>query len=142
MAFAYKTFTSVKISKCIARHLSTVPILYYDNISPPCRSVLLVQKALKLNLKTNFVNLFNQEHLSTSFLKVKLLCGFFFLFCLFDYKIWSLQHELITFGISIEFYYSIHFLKNYIFRYNTGKVLKFKKKLITFCKFLKRVWER
>jgi glutathione S-transferase len=46
------------------------PILYFDNISPPVRSVLLLIEALNIDVDYEFVDLFAQEHLAEKFVKV------------------------------------------------------------------------
>lgn len=46
--------------------------LYYAIVSQPCRSVLLVGKALGLEFELKNVNLFNREHLTPEFTKVNM----------------------------------------------------------------------
>ena len=46
------------------------PKLYYSEVSPPARSVLLTAKALELELDLKPVNLFGGEHLTPEFLKM------------------------------------------------------------------------
>jgi Glutathione S-transferase, N-terminal domain len=46
------------------------PILYFDNISPPVRSVLLLIEALNIDVDYRFVDLFAQEHLAEDYVKV------------------------------------------------------------------------
>jgi hypothetical protein len=46
------------------------PILYFDNISPPVRSVLLLIEALSIDVDYEFVDLFAQEHLAADYVKV------------------------------------------------------------------------
>lgn len=46
------------------------PTLYYTDVSPPVRSVLLTSKALGLELDLKQVNLFAGEHLKPEYLKV------------------------------------------------------------------------
>lgn len=48
------------------------PTLYYDDRSPPVRSVLLLIKALDIKLDYQFVNLFKGAHLRPDFLKVSI----------------------------------------------------------------------
>ncbi|KAF5270018.1 hypothetical protein FQR65_LT05817 [Abscondita terminalis] len=45
------------------------PILYYNEVSPPVRSVLLTAKALGLELEMVPINLFTGEHLKPEFVK-------------------------------------------------------------------------
>lgn len=49
------------------------PKLYYSELSPPSRSVLLTANALGLELDLKVINLATGEHLSPEFLKVYLL---------------------------------------------------------------------
>lgn len=46
--------------------------LYYDDISPPVRSVLMVMEELKLLDKANliFIDLFKGKHLTDEYIKV------------------------------------------------------------------------
>lgn len=44
--------------------------LYYMPTSPPCRSVMLVAKALGVNLNLKMINVMEGEHLTPEFLKV------------------------------------------------------------------------
>lgn len=46
------------------------PILYYDEISPPVRSVLLLIRALEIDVDRKYVNLFERGHLDEEFIKV------------------------------------------------------------------------
>lgn len=46
------------------------PILYYDDISPVVRSVLMLIDALKIDVELKFVDLFKGEHRSDEFFKV------------------------------------------------------------------------
>lgn len=46
------------------------PILYYDEISPPVRSVLLLIRALEIDVDLKYVNLFERGHLDEEFIKV------------------------------------------------------------------------
>lgn len=55
------------------------PILYYDDRSPPVRSILLLIKALNIDLEYQFVDLFKGKHLDPEFLKVIFNSIFIFL---------------------------------------------------------------
>lgn len=46
------------------------PILFYDEISPPVRSVLLLIKALKIDVDLDYIDLFKRGHLTEEFVKV------------------------------------------------------------------------
>lgn len=46
------------------------PILYYDDISPVVRSVLMLIDELKIDVELKFVDLFKGEHRSDEFFKV------------------------------------------------------------------------
>lgn len=46
------------------------PILFYDDISPPVRSVLMLIDELNIDVEYKFVDLFKGEHLSDEFIKV------------------------------------------------------------------------
>lgn len=47
-----------------------VPVLYYDNISPPVRAVLMTIKALDYKITLKKIDLFKVEQRSASFLEV------------------------------------------------------------------------
>lgn len=63
------------------------PILYYDEISPPVRSVLLLIKALKIDVDLEYIDLFQRGHLAEEFVIVSyfqlIFINFFksFFFC-------------------------------------------------------------
>lgn len=46
------------------------PILYYDDISPPVRSILLFISALDIDVEYKQVDLVKREHLNEEFIKV------------------------------------------------------------------------
>lgn len=46
------------------------PIFYFDNRSPPVRSIRLLKEALKIDLVEKNIDLFKGEHLSEEFIKV------------------------------------------------------------------------
>ena len=48
----------------------TKVFLYVNDISPPCRAVLMVAKEVKLDYKIREVNLDNEDHLTEEFLKM------------------------------------------------------------------------
>jgi glutathione S-transferase len=48
-----------------------MPDLYYVPGSSPCRGVLLVAKALNVNLNLKLVDLHHGEHLKPEYLKVR-----------------------------------------------------------------------
>lgn len=50
--------------------LKMKPILFYDEISPPVRSVLLLIKALKIDVDLDYIDLFKRGHLTEEFVKV------------------------------------------------------------------------
>ncbi|XP_019878058.1 glutathione S-transferase 1 [Aethina tumida] len=45
-------------------------VLYYNDMSPPVRAVLLVAKALNIQLELKELNLLHKEHLTEDFLKI------------------------------------------------------------------------
>lgn len=49
---------------------SSIPILYFDNRSPPVRSILLLIHALDIPVEYKLIDLFKVEHLKEEFLKV------------------------------------------------------------------------
>lgn len=46
------------------------PILYYDDISPVVRSVLMLVDVLKIDVELKFIDLFKGEHRSDEYFKV------------------------------------------------------------------------
>lgn len=48
----------------------SIPLLYFDNRSPPVRSVLLLINALELSIEYKEIDLFKVQHLSEEFLKI------------------------------------------------------------------------
>jgi glutathione S-transferase len=46
--------------------------LYFSDISPPCRAVLLTAKALGIELNLKYVDILNDEHLKPDFVKVRI----------------------------------------------------------------------
>lgn len=46
------------------------PIFYYDDISPPVRSVLMLIDELKIDVEYKFIDLFKGENRSDEFFKV------------------------------------------------------------------------
>lgn len=62
--------------------------LYYSELSPPSRAVLLTAKALGLELDLKEINLAAGEHLKPAFLKVYLLKLYnYIVFCLVTYPL-------------------------------------------------------
>lgn len=51
------------------------PILFYDDISPPVRSVLMLINELKIEVDYKFVDLFKGENRSEEFFKVIYIKG-------------------------------------------------------------------
>lgn len=50
--------------------MSNKPVLYYVDLSPPSRSVLLTAAAIGVELELKIVNLLAGDHLTPEFLKV------------------------------------------------------------------------
>ncbi len=48
------------------------PILYYDDISPVVRSVLMLIDELKIDVELKYLDLFKGDHRSDEFFKVKI----------------------------------------------------------------------
>lgn len=46
------------------------PVFYFDNRSPPVRTIRLLKEALKIELVEKQIDLFKGEHLSEDYLKV------------------------------------------------------------------------
>lgn len=46
------------------------PVLYLDNRSPPCRSVLLLIEELGIEVEKQYIDLEKQENLQENYLKV------------------------------------------------------------------------
>ena len=69
--FSMFGFDDVKIFLCRqSQKMSNKPTLYYNVISPPCRSVLLTAAALGIELELKEINLVAGEHLTAEFIKV------------------------------------------------------------------------
>lgn len=72
------------------------PILYYDEISPPVRSVLLLIKALKIDVDLEYINLFQRGHLTEEFIKVSYVQNFTFFFLITFFLDKSTTHSTST----------------------------------------------
>lgn len=72
------------------------PILYYDEISPPVRSVLLLIKALKIDVDLEYINLFQRGHLTEEFIKVSYVQNFTFFFLIKFFLDKSTTHSTST----------------------------------------------
>lgn len=48
------------------------PVLYSDDLSPPCRAVLMLAKAINLNLDVTDTSLIGGENLKSDFVKVSI----------------------------------------------------------------------
>lgn len=46
------------------------PIFYFDNRSPPVRTIRLLKESLKIDMVEKHIDLFKGEHLSEDYLKV------------------------------------------------------------------------
>lgn len=55
------------------------PILYYANLSPPSRAVILTAQEIGLELNLKPISLFKREHLTPEFIKVSILYKYYVL---------------------------------------------------------------
>lgn len=56
----------------------TRPIVYFLDLSPPCRAVALTAKYINLDLEIRVINLLTGDHLTPEFIKVLKYGNFIF----------------------------------------------------------------